>query len=293
MSSIAQAAGLPRAGAGPRRRFHVRWSRFFLYLLVIAFAVAYVAPFLWMAITAFKDEKEVYLYPPSFWPQRPTWSSIETMWKGADWPRYFFNTFFVAASVTLLKVCLSSLAGYALTFRFRGSKFVLFLILGTMMIPEETTLVAKYLIMKNLHWIDTYLALIVPGATGAFSIFLFRQFFLSLPKDFADAAQVDGCGQFRFLAKIGLPLAKSTALTVGLLAFIDEWNSTLWPLIVTNKDEMRVLQVALKIFSDIDTGMGWNVMMAACLLCTLPIVVFFFFVQKQFIDGIASSGIKG
>jgi multiple sugar transport system permease protein len=147
--------------------------------------------------------------------------------------------------------------------------------------------------MKNLHWIDTYWALIVPGITGAFSIFLFRQFFLSLPKDFADAAQVDGCGHYRFLAKIGIPLAKSTALTVGLLAFIDEWNSTLWPLIVTNKDEMRVLQVALKIFSDIDTGMGWNVMMAACLLCTLPIVVAFFFVQKQFIDGIASSGVKG
>lgn len=156
MSTTAELPGLKR------RPFRFRWSRPVLYLFVIAFMVAYVSPFIWMALTAFKDEKEVYLYPPSFWPLRPTFESIITMWKAANWPQYFFNTFFVAASVTVLKVLLSSLAGYALTFRFRGSKFVLFLILGTMMIPEETTLVAKYLIMKNLHWIDTYWALIVP-----------------------------------------------------------------------------------------------------------------------------------
>lgn len=140
--------------------------------------------------------------------------------------------------------------------------------------------------------INTYLALIVPGMVGAFSIFMFRQYFLTVPKELQDAAAVDGCGHFRYMLSIGLPLSKSVALTVGLLSFIDEWNSTLWPLIVINNDKMRLMQIALKAFSD-DRGTTWNQLMAGCCFVTLPVLILFMFVQRQFIEGVATSGIKG
>jgi len=163
--------------------------------------------------------------------------------------------------------------------------------LGTMMIPEETTLIAKYIIIKNLGWINTYYALIVPMIASAFSIFLFRQFYLTLPQELQDAAAIDGCTNFRYMISIGIPLSKSVSITIGLLAFIDEWNSTLWPLIVINNDKLRLVQIALKAFSD-DRGTTWNQLMAACCFVTIPVLILFIILQKQFIESVASTGIK-
>jgi len=267
------------------------WKLLGLAALVLV-VVLYNYPVIWMVMTSFKEVTEVYKYPPTIFPLKPVLSTFVSAWKAANWPRYLGNTLFVATSIPLLKILLSAFAGYALTFKFKGSKLMLILILGMMMIPEETTLVAKYLVVKQLGWVNTYMALIVPGMTGAFSIFMFRQFFLTLPSELHDAAVVDGCSDARYLLAIGMPLAKSTALTVGLLSFIDEWNSTLWPLIIINNEKLRLVQIALKVFAD-DGGTTWNQLMAACCFVTLPILVLFMFVQKYFIDGVASSGIKG
>ncbi|MFA6507333.1 MAG: carbohydrate ABC transporter permease [Treponemataceae bacterium] len=274
----------------PNKGFSV--GQILFYAAMTVFVVIYNYPLIWMLVTGFKNSHEVYAYPPNVWPRNPVFSSFVEAWTAADWPRYMGNTLFVATAVPLLKILLSAFAGFVLTYKFKGAKIILILVLGTMMIPDETTLVAKYLLMKQLGWVNTYWALIVPGATGAFSIFLYRQFFMTLPRDLADAAAMDGCGDFRYLLSIGLPLAKSTSLTVGLLSFIDEWNSTLWPLIIINNDKMRMVQIALKVFSD-DGGTTWNQLMAACCFVSLPVIALFVILQKQFIAGVASTGIKG
>jgi len=280
---------IPTLKAKRKRLGGWRLAGFVALVLVV---ILYNYPVIWMIMTSFKEVTEVYRSPPTIFPLKPVFSTFVSAWKAANWPRYLGNTLFIATIVPLLKIVLSAFAGYALTFKFKGSKLILLLILGMMMIPEETTLVAKYLVVKRLGWVNTYLALIVPGMTGAFSIFMFRQFFLTLPSELHDAAVVDGCTDMKYLLAIGMPLAKSTALTVGLLSFIDEWNSTLWPLIVINNDKLRMVQIALKVFAD-DGGTTWNQLMAACCFVTLPILVLFMFVQKFFIDGVASSGIKG
>ncbi len=262
------------------------------YGLLFAFVIIYNVPIFWMILTGFKDSTEVYKYPPTLLPSVFSFKNFIQAWNATPWPRYLANTLFVATAIPLLKIMLSAFAGYALTFKFRGSKFIFLAILGTMMIPEETTLVAKYLVVSKLGWVNTYWALIVPGMVGAFSVFMFRQFFLTMPKELVDAAAVDGCSHFRYMLTVGLPLSKSTALTVGLLSFIDEWNSTLWPLIVINNEKMRMVQIALKAFSD-DRGTTWNQLMAGCCFVTLPVLVLFLFVQKKFIEGVATSGIKG
>jgi multiple sugar transport system permease protein len=262
------------------------------YAFLVALVIFYNIPIIWMILTGFKDSTEVYKYPPAIFPSRFSFDNFVLAWRATPWPRYLVNTLFVATAIPLCKIALSAFAGYALTFKFRGAKLIFLAILGTMMIPEETTLVAKYLVVGKLGWINTYWALIVPGMAGAFAVFMFRQFFLTLPRELSDAAAVDGCGNFRYMLAVGLPLAKSVSLTVGLLSFLDEWNSTLWPLIVINNDKMRMVQIALKAFSD-DRGTTWNQLMAGCCFVTLPVLILFLFVQKQFIEGVASSGIKG
>lgn len=284
-----------RANTASARALHrgrPRLGEYLGFFVLLVVVIIYNYPVIWMVMTGFKDVTEVYRHPPTIFPEKFVFDTFVQAWKAANWPRYLGNTLFVATVIPLCKIVFSAFAGYALTFKFKGSRVILILILGMMMIPEESTLVAKYLVVKSIGWVNTYLALIVPEMTGAFSIFLFRQFFLTLPKELHDAAEVDGCSDMKYLLAVGIPLAKSTALTVGLLSFIDEWNRTLWPLIVINNDKLRIVQIALKVFAD-DGGTTWNQLMAACCFVTLPIVVLFMFVQKHFIDGVASSGIKG
>jgi len=262
-----------------------------LYLLLFMITLLYNFPIFWMISTGFKSSTEIYRYPPSLLPDNFSFDNFKQAWIATPWWRYLINTIIVATIVPILRIILSAFAGYALTFKFKGSKIIFFAMLGTMMIPEETTLIAKYIIIKNLGWINTYYALIVPMIASAFSIFLFRQFYLTLPQELQDAAAIDGCTNFRYMISIGIPLSKSVSITIGLLAFIDEWNSTLWPLIVINNDKLRLVQIALKAFSD-DRGTTWNQLMAACCFVTIPVLILFIILQKQFIESVASTGIK-
>ncbi len=262
-----------------------------LYIFLLLLALLYNFPIFWMISTGFKSSTEIYRYPPSLLPDRFSLTNFKQAWLATPWWRYLINTSIVATLVPILRIILSAFAGYALTFKFKGAKIIFLAILGTMMIPEETTLIAKYMIVSKLGWLNTYLALIVPVMANAFSIFLFRQFFLTLPKELEDAADIDGCSSFRYMISIGLPLSKSVSITVGLLAFIDEWNSTLWPLIVINNDKLRLVQIALKAFSD-DRGTTWNQLMAGCCFVTVPVLILFIIFQKQFIESVASTGIK-
>jgi multiple sugar transport system permease protein len=175
---------------------------------------------------------------------------------------------------------------------FPGKSFVFGVILLVYMVPTEVTLVPNFITLKNLGWIDTYQAQIVPFAASVFGIFLMRQFFLGLPKDFWEAAQLDGCGHFRYLVTIATPLARAPLVTVALFHFVAGWNSYLWPLIVANTEAVRPIQVGLNAFQTAEST-DPTLLAAGSLLCTLPILLLFLVAQRQIVGGIASSGIRG
>ncbi|MBM3135744.1 MAG: carbohydrate ABC transporter permease, partial [Chloroflexi bacterium] len=195
---------------------------------------------------------------------------------------------------TLGVIITSVLAAYAFArMRFWGKNILFGLFLATMMIPFEVTLIPNYIIVTNwLHWYNTYLALIIPWAASVFNIFLLRQFFLSMPKELYEATLLDGGTHFQFLWKVAMPLAVPAIITIGIFSFLGSWNSLLWPLIVTSSRLMRPIQVGLSAFQT-EAGSYYNQMMAAATLAVLPVVIVFLIAQKQFVEGIARTGLKG
>lgn len=206
---------------------------------------------------------------------------------------YFWNTFWVAFWTTLGTLVTSVLAAYALAFfHFPGRELFFSAALATMMVPQQVLLIPDFLILKQLGWYDTYAALIVPFTAGAFGIFMLRQFFLGIPRDLYDAAVIDGCSSMGFLVRILLPLTGPPLATLSLFTFLTSWNSLLWPLVVTDDPELRTIQVALNVFQQAE-GTSWELMMAASSLSILPLVVAYFVAQRQFVQSIAGTGLKG
>jgi len=188
---------------------------------------------------------------------------------------------------------LGAMAAFAFAkMRWKGRDGMFVVFLSAMMIPGEVTLIPNFITVNFLGWIDSYMALIIPGLSSIFAIFLLRQFFMTIPRDLDDAALVDGCGRLRSLFQVILPLSRPALLTVGLFSFLDSWNELLWPLVVTNSEKMRVVQVGIAAFQT-KFGIDYGLVMAGTTMVTLPIIILFLFVQRHFIEGIALSGIKG
>jgi multiple sugar transport system permease protein len=263
-----------------------------LVAVIVLYTVLYLFPLLWMVLSSFKTRHELYQYPPTFLPENWSLSNYTEAWSKAPWPAYFRNTAIIGLAVATGKIFIAGFAGFGFSKAFRGDKLLFMLVLGTMMIPSETTLISNYVIMHKLHWLDTYLPLIVPALTSAFSIFLYRQFYKTVPQALEDAAAVDGCVEWDYYFRIAFPVGRAVTVIVWLLAIIDEWNSYLWPLLVISKDNMRVLQTALFFFQD-DAGPQQNLIMAACTFVSVPIVILFFIFQRQLMSGVVTSGIKG
>ncbi|MDD4574068.1 MAG: carbohydrate ABC transporter permease [Sphaerochaeta sp.] len=264
----------------------------FIYLSLLVLVVIINYPFFWMLSTSLKARSEVFRIPPTLIPRNWVWSNYSEAWALADWSTYFVNTAIVAVIPTVGQMFFGALAAYAFTRPFKGSKVLFLMFLGTMMIPSQATLVPNYVILKNLKWINTYAGLTVPFVSSAFAVFMLRQFFLSVPRDYEDAATIDGCGPFHFLFRILLPLSRSALVTVGLFAFMDRWNDFIWALIMTTKDSMRTVQVGMAVFQS-ESGTEWTYMMAAATFVSLPVIILFLFVQRQFIEGVMMSGVKG
>jgi len=213
-------------------------------------------------------------------------------WKAAPFSRYYFNTIFVATTTTILEIIFASMAAFAFAkLNFFGKNFVFLLFLSTMMIPGEVLLVPNYITLSKFGWLDTYYALIIPWIVSVFAIFLIRQHFLALPNELYDAAKIDGCSDWKFLWEVMVPLSKPVIITSALLKFVGSWNSFLWVLIVTKSPEIRTLPVGLQNFSS-EVGTLYNQLMAASTFSILPVIGIFLFAQKQFIKGIARTGLK-
>ena len=212
--------------------------------------------------------------------------------KAQPFYRFFLNTIFVTITVTTVSLFFASLAAYAFAFfnfPFKNAMFMM--MLGTMMLPQQALLIPNYIFLSKLGWVNTYMALIVPWLASAYSVFFLRQFFLQLPKDLFEAATIDGCTRFQFYYKVVLPLSIPSMVTLGIFSFLANWNSFVWPLIVTNDTSLRVIQVGLSYFSS-EAGTRWGPLMAASTMTILPLVIGYFVAQKQFVESQATTGMK-
>lgn len=208
--------------------------------------------------------------------------------------RYFLNSLFVAVITTIGQVLFSSMAGYAFArLKFKGSDILFFIILVTMMIPPQVNIIPLFFLMRELHLIDTYSALIIPGFFGGFGVFMFRQFFLGFPKELEEASRVDGCTPFEIFYKIALPLALPTVVTLAIFTFISAWNSFMWPLIVTNSESMRTMPLALAVFKgSFREIINWGDLLSCSVICTLPTILIFILGKRYFINDMLAGGVK-
>jgi multiple sugar transport system permease protein len=263
-----------------------------LYLLLFAGAAVMLLPFLWMVSTSLKSSAAVLRMPPQWIPTDWKWANYGLAWYTAPFGRYFFNSFFMSGMTTIGEVAFTILAAYAFAkMTFFGKNILFTLLLGTLMIPGQMLLVPNFVTISRLGWLDSYQALIIPWLASVFAIFLLRQFFRSVPDELWDSARMDGCGRFRFLWRIMVPLARPAIVTVAILKFIGGWNAYLWVLIMTNSELMRTVPVGLVSFSS-EVGTQYELLMAASVLAVIPILILYFFTQKQFIKSFARTGLK-
>lgn len=269
---------------------------FFAYLGVILVAILVILPFLWMVVSAFKSQRELFAYPPTFFPK--VWkveNFIEAASRGSiSFWQMFLNTMKIAVPSTVFNILFSSLAGYAfarLRFPFRDAIFMCFI--AAMMVPFAITLIPRFLMFKDLGFYDTYVPLIVPVMFGTpFSIFLTRQFFMTLPKELEEAAIVDGCSHFRIWAQIFMPLCKPIIATLSVFQFQSSYNDFMGPVIYIASDAKFTVQMGLSSFRNSFTS-RYDLIMAGSILALIPVVILFICCQKYIVRGIAMSGMKG
>ena len=277
----------------PYRRVSRIMTRTVIYLILVGGALTMVVPFIWMISTALKTNLEVFTFPPTFIPEVPQWNNFTDIFEIVPYGRWFFNSIFITLVQTALYLFVASLAAFVFArLHFPGRDTIFMLYLVTLMIPGEVTLVPKFILMKELHLIDTYPAVILPGVFNAYGVFLLRQFFLTLPESLEEAAILDGASYFRIYRSIILPLSGPGLATLAIFAFMGAWNDFLWPLIVINTDTMKPLSVGLASFHGLYET-NWPYLMAASTLALVPIVLVFVFAQKYFVEGIALTGVKG
>ncbi len=266
------------------------WPRTTLYAALTLLAVLFAFPFYWMVVTSIEPIGRLSDVPPNMLPLWD-WSNYAAAWNAAPWTRYFLNTVLVAGAATTLALLTSLPAAYAFAMlRFPGKGLLFVAVLMVLVIPDNVILVPQYLILGNLNWLNTYQAQIVPFGASAFGIFLLRQFFLGLPPDLWDAAQLDGCSRTAYLLRVAGPLARPAVAAVGLYTFLGMWNQFLFPLVVAGLNpDVQPLQVGLATFLGIHS-VQWSQLAAASVFTTLPLLLVFLLAQKNIIEGVAAAG---
>ncbi len=265
------------------------------YFILVPLSLVALLPFVWMILSSFKTLAEVRQIPPTFFPQEFTLENYQRVLDDPDLPlaTFYRNSAIIALANVVQVLFTSSLFGYIFAkYEFKGKKFLFWFVLSLMMIPHQMTMIPGYLILAKLGLINNLLGLIIPAAIDAFGIFLFRQFALSIPDELIDAARVDGAGEFSIYLRIVLPQLGPALATFGMLTFMFNWNSYLWPLIVLTEKNVRTLPIILTWFSNqmVDKT---NLTMAASVLVILPVLFVFLLVQRWIVQGITLSGLKG
>ncbi len=271
---------------------HRIWQSIKLILLIVG-AFVMVFPFVWMLATSLKTLPEATAIPPIMFPETPQFGNYAEAMQVAPFGIYLRNSVIVAGVGTLLTLVLTVLAAYAFTiYEFYGKTILFFLCLATMMIPSELLIIQNFITISQLHWVNTFQGIIVPTLASGFYIYMMREYFVQVPSVLYKAAKVDGCSDWRYLIRIMLPLNKNAIATIGILAFISQWNSFVWPLMVAKDDAHRVMSIGLLHFRDAVSSQV-NLQMAGATIVLLPMLIFYLVFRKQIIEGVSRGGIKG
>jgi multiple sugar transport system permease protein len=261
---------------------------------LIPAAFLFMLPFLWMLSTSLKSKPQLYMYPPILVPIPPSWSNFPTAVNYIDFGLYLRNTLIIAVSATIGELLACSLVAYSLArIPWRGRNILFVVTVATLMLPFQVTLIPLFIVFKNMGWVGDFRPLIIPHFFGgALYIFLLRQFLMTIPMELSEAARIDGASELRIYASVIMPLAKPALATVAIFEFIARWRDYLGPLIYLNNQNLYTLSLGIYQYRS-EHGAEWELLMAASVLITLPIILLFFFLQKTFVQGIALTGIKG
>lgn len=289
-----QTLGRPTASAArvaPRRR---RPGRVGLYTVLVLTALVIIVPVVWILLTSFKTDFDAINTPASPWPHPFVTDAYRTLSSGQE-PifRWFLNSLAAACLQTALILVTASMGAYALArMEFRGKRIVFGAIVTTLLVPPVIFLIPNYLIVQNLGWLDTLWAVSIPGAAGAFGIFFLRQFFVGLPHEIEEAARIDGAGDLRIFLQIVLPLSRPAVATLAVLSFLANWNDFLWPVYVLLSPEHLTLQPGLSVLQGAYST-HFGIVMAGAVIASIPVLVIFTLAQRQIVESVASSGLKG
>ena len=274
----------------------ISWGKTALFFLaLIIMAIPFIFPFIWMFTSSFKGLSEIFA--PALFPSTWQWRNYIEVFNFQPFGRHFFNSLYISSVVTLGTIFFSSLAGYGFArIKFRGNSFFFLLLLSSLIMPAEVTIIPNFRLMQILGWIDTHIPLIIIpilGANGIISTFIMRQFFLSFPVEIEEAAMIDGLNRFGIFWRIAMPMARSAVAAVAILTFLFSWNSFLEPLIYVDKLELFTLPLSLRNFTDSYGVPLWNLQLAGATLSVVPILLVFILAQRQVVNSLASSGVKG
>lgn len=278
-----------------RKKSFYYFKRTLFYLIIGILAFVCIIPLYWMVRSSFMKNTDIYVMDPFIlWPKEMLWSNFVDAWNSAPFTKYATNTVFIVVSNMFGTILTSSMAAYAFSrVKWKGRNFCFAMILTTMMLPGAVTIVPQFLIWSKLNMVDTYLPLILPSflGGGAFNIFLLRQFFLAIPNDLDEAAEIDGAGKLRIFFQIVLPLSRSALIVVALFTFLGNWNDFFGPIIYLNTKEKFTLAVGLLQFQG-DYATKWNLLMAASTIVVAPCILIYLIGQRYLIEGISLTGMK-
>ena len=264
------------------------------YIILILIALSMLYPFFVMINLSFVGNNNIYTQAGNLFYTGLTPENYKNVFEQIPLSGYFFNSLLVATITTVGQVIFASMAGYGFArLKFKGRDIIFFIVLVTMLVPPQVNIIPLFFLMRELHLIDTYSALILPGMFGGFGVFLMRQYFLNYPKDLEEASKIDGCNIFESFFKIAMPLAIPAIVTLAIFTFVTTWNSFMWPLIITNSEGMRTLPVGLAVFKGSFREITlWGELLACSVICTIPVILVFLFGKKYFINDIMQGSIK-
>lgn len=270
-----------------------RVARATLYVLLTGGLVLVVGPFIWMLLSSVKPEGEIRANPPTLWPHDPTLANYGNLFNRLDFPTYFTNSAVVAVVTTVGNLLFCSAAGYALAkVPFAGKRLLFGIVLGTLMVPSIVTIVPLFVLSSNLGLVNTVAGLILPYLAQAFGVFLMRQFIQSIPDDLLEAARIDAASELRIYWQIVLPLCRPALATLGILTFLASWNNFLWPLVAATGEKTYTLPVALALYAIGQNRTHYDLLLAGAVVIVLPVIIVFVLLQRHFVRGIATTGLK-
>ena len=263
-----------------------------IYAILIVAAIIALLPFLYVISTSLKDTIALFKYPPEWIPSEPTLANFQNLVQEYPFARWMLNSFIVASAVTVIKVVIDSMAGYAFAkMQFPGKDALFLVVLMTLMVPFAATLIPLFIIVRNVGLTNSYAGLILPALASPIGIFMMRQFIETLPTDLENAARLDGCSEFQIFRRVVLPLVRPGLVVLGVFTFMTQWTSYLWPLVIATREDMLTLTVGVQSLRSLFT-VNWGLLSAGAVLSMLPLVIVFLFLQRYFIAGSIAGALK-